>query len=168
MAYCPGASARLATGVARVGRHDELEHVALGTDTQNASNHLDLLRSTSLACSLYAERRGSRTVTAAAALGWATRGGARALGWADRIGSIEPGKRADMIALDPLQRVTNVEVALVHGAPRVRHVWVDGDQAVTDGAIVGEREIEHQAAEAAVRVAERAGLPASTGWMAAD
>lgn len=165
VAYCPGASVRLATGVTRVGRHDELEHVALGTDTQNASNHLELLRAAATACQVYAERRGTRSVTAATALTWSTRGGARALGWEDRIGSLQPGKRADIVAIDPRQPVRNVEAALVNGSPQVRHVWVDGRPALLDGRVHGEEAILADAHLAGERVAARADLPGATGWL---
>ena len=127
VAFCPGAALRLATGVTRAGVHDRLPHVALGTDTQNVSDHLDLLRAAALACDLYGEARGDRTaLTPAQALAWLTRGGARALGRAHDLGSLAPGKRADVVLLDPRQPVANVENALVRGAPRVVHALVDG------------------------------------------
>ena len=54
------------------------------------------------------------------ALRAATQGGAELLGWSDRVGSIEPGKLADLVAVDgdPLADITAVE--------RVRFVMKGG------------------------------------------
>lgn len=168
VAFCPPTALRLATGVSRVGRHPELPHVALGTDTQNASNHLDLLRAGATAVETYAEATGDRaTLTAQDVLAWATRGGARALGLDDLVGSLEPGKRADVVLVDPRQPVRNIEMALVHGSPVVRDVLIDGERVVADGRVPGEGRILAEAEAAAERVAARAGVPAATGWLSA-
>ncbi len=165
VAYCPGASVRLATGVVRAGRHDAMEHVALGTDTTNASNHVDLLRSADLACAVYAEARGDRgAVTAERALEWLWHGGARALGLADAIGRIEPGRRGDVAVFEPGQPVLHAANALVHGSPRAVHAFVDGEPVLRDGRVPGAEAILADARAAAERVAGRAGLPLVTGW----
>lgn len=167
VAFCPGTALRVCTGVTRAGRHPDLEHVALGTDTQNACNHLDLLRTAGLACGLYGELRGQRAdLTAERALEWLTLGGARALGLEGTIGAIAPGMRADLALFDPGQPVLNVANALVHGSPRARHVFVDGRHLLVDGRVPGEEAIEADAARAAERVAARAGIPRVTGWAA--
>ncbi len=165
VAHCPGAALRLCLGLAEAGRHPELPHVALGTDTPNTSNHSDVLRAAATSCDAYGAARGDRgAVTAERALEWATLGGARALGLAGTIGTLTPGARADLVLADCGPLVPHVANALVHGAPRVRHVWVDGRQLVRDGAVEGEQQIRADAVAAAARVRARSGLPATTGW----
>ena len=69
----------------------------------------------------------------------ATRGGARAVGLDDQIGSIEPGKKADLVALDlctsafvPVNDVCNQLVYAENGSS-VRTVMVDGEIVVEAG-----------------------------------
>jgi 5-methylthioadenosine/S-adenosylhomocysteine deaminase len=69
----------------------------------------------------------------------ATINGARALGLEDEIGSLEPGKSADLVALDlndwHSQPLYHPVSQLVYTASRqqVRHVWVRGQQLIRDG-----------------------------------
>lgn len=162
--FCPGAALRLATGVTRAGRHPDLPHVALGTDTQNASNHLDLLRAAAAAVDLYGEVTGDRArLTAERALEWIVHGGARALRTEP---GLAPGRPADLVVWDPGQPVGNVANALVHGSPRAVHVAVAGEVVLRDGRRPGEEAILREAEAAAERVAARAGLPLTTGWLA--
>lgn len=164
VAFCPGAAVRLATGASTAGRHPELPHVALGTDTPNASNHVDLLRAAATACELYGEGRGNRcTLTPEHALDWLFAGGARALG-RDDLGSLEPGKRADISCFQAGQPVWNAANALVFGSPRAVHAFVDGEPVLQDGRVPGEEQILADAEEAGRRLAARAGLPQWTGW----
>ena len=62
----------------------------------------------------------------------ATLGGARALHWDDRIGSLEPGKAADLIAVN-LATIQSIPVQdpaaqLLYAAGRenITHTWVNG------------------------------------------
>jgi 5-methylthioadenosine/S-adenosylhomocysteine deaminase len=160
---------RLASGVTRVGRHPELARVALGTDALNGSNHVNLLQAAGLACDIYSEARRNRaTVTSERALEWLITGGANAFGWVDRLGSLDVGKRADIAVFDVGSPIFNVANALVHGSPRAVHVFIDGEHVVQDGHVKGEEEILADVIKAGRRVAQRTGLPLTTGWPLLD
>jgi 5-methylthioadenosine/S-adenosylhomocysteine deaminase len=76
-------------------------NTALGTDNVANANSYDLFREMDIAAKLQVYRESEPgAVPAVDILEMATMGGARALGWADKIGSLEPGKLADLIALD--------------------------------------------------------------------
>lgn len=141
--HCPSSNLKLASGIAPV---TELLaagiNVALGTDGAASNNRLDLWSEMRLAALLAKGASGDATaVPAWQALEMATLGGARALGLAGRIGSIEPGKRADLTAvnLDALELSPCYDPVshLVYAAGRehVSHVWVDGVARVADGAL---------------------------------
>ncbi len=143
-AHCPGSNLKLASGVARV---PELlaagVPVGIGTDGPASSNDLDMFAAMRLAALLHKGVTGDPlAVPAAQVLRMATMHGARALGMDDELGSIEPGKRADLVAVDldqpHTQPVYDPVSTLVYAAGRgdVRHVWVDGEPVVADGATV--------------------------------
>jgi 5-methylthioadenosine/S-adenosylhomocysteine deaminase len=141
VAHCPASNLKLASGIARV---PELlaagATVGLGTDGPASSNDLDLFTAMRLAALVHKGVSGDATVLPAAqVLRAATMGGARALGLGDDLGSIEPGKQADLVAVDldtpHAQPVYDPASALVYAAGRadVRHVWVGGTPVVSDG-----------------------------------
>jgi len=100
--HCPAASTKGAMSVSRVGRIPEMVDagiaVALGSDSGNYSDYLDVGRQAYLAATIHRESRGVRPVISAeSALEMATTHGATAMGLAAEIGSIEPGKQADIV-----------------------------------------------------------------------
>ncbi|MDO7881167.1 amidohydrolase family protein [Salinibacterium soli] len=102
VAWAPAASMMWGHGSTLDGRHAELHRagasVALGSDSPNWSNSLDLFRQASLAVLTARESHRDRTyLVAEDGFAMATRGGARAAGISDRAGSIEIGKRADLV-----------------------------------------------------------------------
>lgn len=108
-------------------------NVALGTDGAASNNTLDLFAEMRLAALLAKGSSGDPTALSAhAAVRMATLGGAEALGLAERTGSLEPGKDADMIAVD-MRRLACTPVYDVHSAlvytasgSAVTHAWVEG------------------------------------------
>src|SRR2546426_2449692 len=105
VAMCPVTAAKGGRGVPEHGRMPELlakgVKVALGCDSPNNSNHLDLVRSMNMAAVQYKDaRQDLRQIPAETALEMATLIGARALGLGDELGSIEPGKKADLVLFD--------------------------------------------------------------------
>ncbi len=144
VAHNPESNMKLASGVAPI---PELfaagVNVGLGTDGCASNNDLDLFSEMDKAAKLHKVTRNDPTVcTAREALRMATIGGARALGWDDAIGSLEPGKKADLIAIDcnqphltPLYDPISHLVYSVRGSD-VRHVWVDGELVVEGGRIL--------------------------------
>jgi cytosine/adenosine deaminase-related metal-dependent hydrolase len=107
--------------------------VALGSDSPNNSNHLDLVRSMNMAAVQYKDaRQDLRQIPAETALEMATLIGARALGLGDELGSIEPGKKADLVLFDTQrpewQALFNPVNNLVYNADgrSVHTVIVDG------------------------------------------
>ena len=105
VAMCPSTAAKGARGVGEHGRMPELlgrgVRVALGCDSPNNSNYLDLVRSMNMAAVQYKDaRQDMRVIPAERAVEMATRLGAAALGQGDELGSIEPGKKADLVLFD--------------------------------------------------------------------
>ncbi len=145
VAACPWAYLRLAQGVTVAGRYGTMwrqgVRFAVGCDSENASDAVDVLRAAALFTGLLRDGAMDPTIADASDALWlATQGGAAAIGMADRIGSIEPGKQADLVvhrphgpawtprAPDPIrQLVWNA------GAGSVGDVLVAGRHVVADG-----------------------------------
>ena len=134
VAHCPSSNLKLANGFAPVAAMlAEGVNVGLGTDGSASNNRLDLFQEMRLAALLAKAVSGDASaLPAQRALAMATLDGARALRLDHAIGSIEPGKFADLTAVefnlpdmlpcyDPISH-------LVYSAGRenVSHVWVAG------------------------------------------
>jgi cytosine/adenosine deaminase-related metal-dependent hydrolase len=137
VAMCPVTAAKGGRGVAEHGRMPELlargVRVALGCDSPNNSNHLDLVRTMNMAAIQYKDaRRDMRQIPAERALEMATLMGAQALGLAHEQGSVAPGKCADLVLFDTRrpewQALFNPVNNLVYNADgrSVHTVIVDG------------------------------------------
>jgi cytosine/adenosine deaminase-related metal-dependent hydrolase len=137
VAMCPVTAAKGGRGVGQLGRLPELHargvKIALGCDSPNNSNHLDIVRAMNMAAIQYKDARQDMTqVPAEVALELATRSGAEALGLGDVIGSIEVGKKADLVLFDTQrpewQALFNPVNNLVYNADgrSVHTVIVDG------------------------------------------
>lgn len=142
--HCPESNLKLASGFSPVARlHEAGVRLTLGTDGAASNNDLDMIGEMRTAALLAKAVSGDpAAMPARQVLRMATIQGARALGMADAIGSIEPGKRADLIAVDlsgvATQPVYDPVSQLVYAASRdqVREVWLDGRRRVRDGELV--------------------------------
>lgn len=145
--HCPGSNLKLGSGIAPVvDMRRRGITVSLGADGAACNNTLDMFHEMRLAATLQAVRYAPGALTARDALWMATRDGARTLGLEHEIGSIEPGKRADLVLLQPspLHTAPDLEPysSVVYGmrASDVRATWVDGACLVRDGQLVREDE----------------------------
>lgn len=174
VAYCPWAYLRLAQGVTRAGRHLELlrrgARVALGCDSENAGDAIDILGVAALAAGLARDMSGDPTSLGAhGALHLATLGGARALGMDDEIGSLEVAKRADIAVVSTAGREWRpaspdpvLQLVWASDGRAVRHVVVAGRPVVVDGTCVTVDldELDAALAEHHARLVRDAGLGA--------
>lgn len=148
VASCPWAYLRLAQGFTGAGRHVELlargARVALGCDSENAGDAVDILRAASLFVGLARDRAVDPFgLTAHDGLALATIGGACAIGKSDTIGSIEVGKQADLVVHDRrgpqfVPRSTDPVMQLLWASDgrSVRDVLIAGREVVRDGRCV--------------------------------
>jgi cytosine/adenosine deaminase-related metal-dependent hydrolase len=157
--HCPSSNLKLGSGIAPIPEMlAEGIHVALGADGAPCNNNLDGFVELRLAALLHKHRVGPAGMTALQALELATLGGARALGLESELGSLEPGKRADLIVLDPhAPHATPMRdpVSTVVYAARstdVRHVLVDGRVLVRDGELTAETGLDPGEVVASARV----------------
>jgi 5-methylthioadenosine/S-adenosylhomocysteine deaminase len=140
VAHCPESNLKLASGFCPVARLDAAGvNVALGTDGAASNNDLDLFGEMRLAALLGKSIAGdAAALPAARVLRMATLNGARALGLATETGSLEPGKSADVIAVDlgapETEPVYHPLSTLVYAAGRhqVSDVWVAGRRLLAD------------------------------------
>jgi len=139
--HCPTSNLKLGSGIAPLAAMVAAGiNVGLGTDGAASNNRLDVFAEMRLAALLAKGERGDATVLPATqALEMATINAARALGLDQEIGSIEPGKLADLVAVDfsgvEMQPCYDVISHLVYvaGREQVSHVWVGGELLVEEG-----------------------------------
>ncbi|MBI2880373.1 MAG: amidohydrolase [Candidatus Tectomicrobia bacterium] len=103
--HSPGSSMHNARGAVSRGKFPELAAqgvtLCLGNDAAACNNSLDMFRAMYLTCLGHKEARLRPDLfPPETVLEMATLGGAKALLWEDAVGSLEPGKRADVIAVD--------------------------------------------------------------------
>lgn len=145
IAHNPNSNLKLASGIAPLTELLEAGVcVGLGSDGAASNNRQDIfseMRSAALLAKVASGRADA--VTAWQALEMATINGARALGWDDRIGSLEPGKAADLIAVelndlfsapvyDPVSHLV-----YVCGREHVSDVWINGSRKVKQRQLQG-------------------------------
>ncbi len=134
VAHCPKSNAKLGCGIAPVG--DFLERglrVGIGTDSLASNNILDMFDEMRMVIFLQrADQRRTTCIGAEQVLQMATMGGAQVLGLADEVGSLEPGKRADLVAVDMkhshFSPIDDPASAVVYGANQedVFFTMIDG------------------------------------------
>ena len=142
--HCPASNMKLASGIAPVASLlSRGVNVALGTDGPASNNRLDLFAEMRLASLLAKVSTGdAAALPAKTVLRMATLGGARALSLDTLVGTLEPGKHADIIAVDLSvlddAPVYDIESHLVHVASRERvsDVWIAGERVVRERALV--------------------------------
>ena len=134
VAHCPKSNLKLASGFCPTARLlDAGINVALGTDGAASNNGLDLLsEATSAALLAKAVSGDAAALPAHQALAMATINGARALGIDDVTGSLEPGKSADLAAID----LCGLEQQPLHD-PVSQLIYTASGQNVTDVWVAG-------------------------------
>jgi len=149
VASCPWAYLRLGQGITQSFRHRQLlqagGRIALGCDSENAGDSIDILLAARLFAGLVKDSTGDPTAyTAVQALGLATIDGARALGMEHEIGSLEAGKRADVVVVDTTGPIWTPHaddpvIALIWASDGrcVRDVVASGRVVVEDGVCTG-------------------------------
>jgi 5-methylthioadenosine/S-adenosylhomocysteine deaminase len=135
IAHCPSSNMKLSSGVAPVLKMLSLGiAVGIGPDGPAGSNNdFNLFEEMDLAAKLQKITTGDpQALPAEQALAMATIGGARVLGLDSQIGSLEPGKRADLIAVsldaphaEPLYNAASQLVYALKGSD-VSDVMING------------------------------------------
>jgi 5-methylthioadenosine/S-adenosylhomocysteine deaminase len=161
VAHCPKSNAKLGVGVAPLADllHEGVR-VGIGTDSPASSNIMDMFDEMRTMLFLHrAVERDVNVLDARACLRIATLGGAEALGMQADIGSLEPGKAADLIAVDVSRShfapIADPYSALVYGANQddVTLTVVGGRELYRDRTHIG-ADVEEVRATA-IRVREK-------------
>ncbi|HOP81225.1 MAG TPA: amidohydrolase family protein, partial [Armatimonadota bacterium] len=162
VAHCPKSNAKLGVGTAPLTEIVQRGIITgIGTDSAASDDNLDMFEEMRFA--VLAQRAVKENVEAMNAqrvLELATMGGAAVLGLDLEIGSLEPGKQADMIAVDlsspSVFPSTDPYSALVYGcsASDVLMTMIDGEIVYRAGKYsrVDSGEIKRQAALSATKL----------------
>ncbi len=132
--HCPESNLKLASGFCPVHRlHQAGVGLAIGTDGAASNNDLNMFSELRTAALLAKAVAGdAAALPAHQALRMATLNGARALGMEELTGSLQPGKAADVVAVNldgiETQPVYHPLSQLVYatGRDKVTDVWVNG------------------------------------------
>ena len=140
VAHCPCSNCRLGSGIAPVrAMRDAGVPVGLGVDGSASNDVGNLVAEARQTMLLQRVANGADAMSARETLRIATRGGAEVLGRGDECGQVAPGFLADLAIWD----LSGVESAgswdpaavLLAGPTRVRDLFVNGKQIVSDGHV---------------------------------
>ncbi|WP_406348075.1 amidohydrolase family protein [Streptomyces sp. NBC_00144] len=158
VAHCPLSNMRLASGIMPLpAMHRHGVKAGLGHDggTNDTSDMFNVMNAAvGLQRALHQDAEIHPTIPAVLRL--ATMGGAECIGMADQVGSLTPGKRADVLVLDPgtlnfAPRFDWISQIVLNGQPpNVSEVFIDGCLRKSGGELV------NVDTERVVRAAERA------------
>jgi 5-methylthioadenosine/S-adenosylhomocysteine deaminase len=136
--HCPESNLKLASGfcpVAELARAGI--NVCIGTDGAASNNDLSMLAEMRTAALLAkGVSADASALPAHTALRMATLNGAAALGLDGEIGSLEPGKAADLVAVDLSQIETQPahhpisQVVYSAGRHQITNVWINGHRVL--------------------------------------
>ena len=170
ISYNPISNMYLGSGIApMVEMYKAGLKIGIGTDGAGSNNALDMLESMKVAALLQkVAAQDASVIHAQTILDWATRDAASSIWLEDEIGSLEPGKRADLFAV----QLNTPKVVPVHD-PVASLVYSCGEQNVVltiangrilmkDGIIqhVDERTVLEQCQTSATLLADRCGSSA--------
>jgi 5-methylthioadenosine/S-adenosylhomocysteine deaminase len=136
---CPWAYLRLAQGMTGAARHwsmlrDPRGRLALGCDSENAGDQVDILRAAALFAGLGRDVRvDAQQLGAHAALEVATVRGAEAVGLGGVTGALEPGLAADLVLFDS----SGPEWTPPGTDPALQLVWGTDGRSVRDVMVAG-------------------------------
>lgn len=127
---CPRSNERLDVGRAPVHLFRKLDiPLALGTDSLASNDSLSMWDEMRALRQMYPGEFTPREV-----LAMATLQGAQAIRRGHESGSLQPGKRADLLLLEPLHKGFGADIhEQVLYNSRVRGVWISGTEAVRPG-----------------------------------
>ncbi len=142
--HCPESNLKLASGFCPVAALAGAGvNVCIGTDGAASNNDLGMLAEMRSAALLAKGVSGDASaVPAHTALRMATLNGAAALGLDAEIGSLEPGKAADMVAVDLSQLETQPahhpisQVVYSAGRHQITDVWINGHRVLKGRQLV--------------------------------
>ena len=170
----PSANTKMGSGIAKIPDMVRAGvNVVLGCDGGPSNNTHDMIREMRMGSYLH---KGAETdaaiMPAETMLEMATVNGAKMLGAEEEIGSIEPGKRADLTAVDmrgphlvPAPDPVSTLVASANGSD-VSHVMVDGRLLVRRGKILtmDEKAVLKRVTQAAKELYARTGVKIPIAW----
>ena len=148
--HCPSSNLKLASGYCPVHQLQDADIVVgLGTDGAASNNGLDMFKELHLA-SLLAKHHTANPEQGNAqdTIKMATLDSATVLGLQEDIGSLEPGKFADVIAVDinaaGMQPMLDPFATLTHGncGAQVSHVWIAGLATLEKGKLMTINQVE--------------------------
>ena len=167
VSHCPAAGMKV-LGFARIPEMlDKGICISIGTDGAPCNNRMDIISDMYLASLIHKGRTlNPETLPAERILELATVNGAKCLLWEDEIGSLEPGKKADLIIINPAAAgsipvhdpVANLVYAVQ--SANVESSMCDGRWLIRNRKImtVNEEEVLRQAGKRAAALALKAGI----------
>jgi len=150
VSHCPSSNLKLGSGIADIPRYiKEGISVSIGADGAPCNNNLSIFQEMRLAALMQKPVHGPQAMDALTTFRLATIEGAKALHMDNITGSIETGKKADFVLLDldkanqPVMQ-DNIYSSIVYsaGAENVKHVFIEGEQVVQSGKVLGYEEAE--------------------------
>lgn len=163
--HCPESNLKLASGFCEADKLLKSGiNVALGTDGAASNNDLDMFSEMRTAALIAKPVAGSAAaLDAQTALELATINGAKALGIENLTGSIEPGKSADIIAVN-LNRLNSQpsyhphsDLVYAVNAQQVTDHWIQGQHLLHQGQLT--RQSEHEILQKAQEWAKKIQAP---------